>query len=160
MTPPCCLTISQSESCAPADHRPCDPPYLLTWLLKVLCMPSCFSYVQLFATLRTVALQAPLSMGFSRQEYWSGLPCPPGNLPNPGIEVVSFMSPALAGGGSSLLSHPKNPLPKRFGESGAFWVRSHPPHPFAGPCDKPFFAPDSFISVCLASLYFGHVNLR
>ena len=54
MTPPCCLTISQSESCAPADHTPCDPPYLLTWLLKVLCMPSCFSCVQLFATLWTV----------------------------------------------------------------------------------------------------------
>ena len=46
----------------------------------------------------TVAL-APLSMGFSRQEYWSGLPCPPpGNLPDPGIERPSLMSPALAGG--------------------------------------------------------------
>ena len=43
--------------------------------------------------------QPPLSMGFSRQEYWSGLPCPPpGDLPNPGIEPVSLMSPALAGG--------------------------------------------------------------
>ena len=38
-------------------------------------------------------------MGFSRQEYWSGLPCPPpGDVPNPGIEPVSLMSPALAGG--------------------------------------------------------------
>ena len=46
----------------------------------------------------TVALQAPLSMGFSRQEYWSGLPCsPPGALPDPGIEPPSFMSPALPG---------------------------------------------------------------
>ena len=45
----------------------------------------------------TVALQAPLSMGFSRQEYWSGLPCPPSDdLPNPGTEPVSLMSPALA----------------------------------------------------------------
>ena len=44
----------------------------------------------------SVAHQAPLSMGFSKQEYWSGLPCPPpGNLPNPGIETAS---PALAGG--------------------------------------------------------------
>ena len=43
-----------------------------------------------------LVFQAPLSMGFSRQEYWSGLPCPPpGNLPDPGIEPVS---PALAGG--------------------------------------------------------------
>ena len=46
----------------------------------------------------TVAFQVPLSMGFSRQEYWSGLPCPPpGDLPNPGIEPVSLASPALAG---------------------------------------------------------------
>ena len=45
------------------------------------------SRVQLFETLLTVARQAPPSMGFSRQEYWSGLPFPsPGDLPNPGIE--------------------------------------------------------------------------
>ena len=51
------------------------------------------SRVQLFATPWTVARQAPLSMGFSRQEYWSGLPFPsPGDLPNPGIEPGS---PAL-----------------------------------------------------------------
>ena len=49
-----------------------------------------FSGVQLFSTLLTVAHQAPLSMGLSRQEYWSGLPCPPpGDLPQPGIEPVS-----------------------------------------------------------------------
>ena len=54
------------------------------------------SPVRLFVTLWTVALQAPLSMGFSRQEYWSGLPCPPpGDLPNPGIELLSLMSLAL-----------------------------------------------------------------
>ena len=48
------------------------------------------SLVQLFATPWTVAYQAPLSMGFSRQEYWSGLPFPsPGDLPNPGIEPQS-----------------------------------------------------------------------
>ena len=56
------------------------------------------SRVQLFVIPRTVALQAPLSLGFSRQEYWNGLPCPsPGYLPNPGIESTSLMSPALAG---------------------------------------------------------------
>ena len=47
----------------------------------------------------TVAHQAPLSMGFFRQEYWSGLSCPPrGDLPDPGTELVSLASPALAGG--------------------------------------------------------------
>ena len=56
-------------------------------------MLSHFSRVQLFATLWTVACQAPLSMGFSRQEYWSELPCPPpGDLPKPGIEPMSLMS--------------------------------------------------------------------
>ena len=51
------------------------------------------------ATLWTVALQAPLSMGFSRQEYWSGLQCPPPeDLPDPEIEPASLMSPSLAEG--------------------------------------------------------------
>ena len=51
-----------------------------------------------FVTLWTVAHQSPLSMGFSKQEYWSGLPCPPpGDLPDPGIEPTSLMSFALAG---------------------------------------------------------------
>ena len=58
-----------------------------------------FSLAQLFATPQTAAHQTPLSMGFSRQEYWSGLPCPPpGQLSDPGIELVSLLSPALAGG--------------------------------------------------------------
>ena len=62
-------------------------------------MLSCFSPVQLFATPWTVACQAPLCMGFSQQEYWSGLPCPsPGDLPDTEIEPASFISPALAGG--------------------------------------------------------------
>ena len=57
-----------------------------------------FSRVQLFVALWTVACQDPLSMGFSRQEYWSGLPCPPPeDLPDPGIEPISLTSPALAG---------------------------------------------------------------
>ena len=61
-------------------------------------MLSCFSCVQLFMTPWTVIHQAPLSMGFSREEYWSGWPCPPpGDLPHPGIEPVSLMPPALAG---------------------------------------------------------------
>ena len=57
-----------------------------------------YVYVSDSATLWTVAHQAPLSMGFSRQEYWSGLLCPPpGDLPNPGIGPTSLRSPALAG---------------------------------------------------------------
>ena len=61
-----------------------------TWVL---------SCVQLFVAPWTVACQAPLSIGFSRQDYWSGLPYPSlGDLPNPGIEPTSPMSPALAGG--------------------------------------------------------------
>ena len=61
------------------------------------CVLSCFNRVCLFATPCIVARQGPLSMAFSKQESWSGLPCPPpGDLPNPGIEPTSLMSPALA----------------------------------------------------------------
>ena len=57
-----------------------------------------FSRVQLFVTPWTVARQAPLSLGFSRQEYWRGLPFPsPGHLPYPGIKPTFPTSPALAG---------------------------------------------------------------
>ena len=60
------------------------------------CMLSQFSRVRFYATPWTVALQAPLSMGFFRQEYWSGLPCPPpGDLPDPGTQPASPASPAL-----------------------------------------------------------------
>ena len=59
---------------------------------------SCFSHVQLFVALWIIAHQAPLSMEFSRQGYWSELPFPsPGDLSNPGIEPASIMSPALVG---------------------------------------------------------------
>ena len=62
-------------------------------------MLSCFSCVGLFATLWTTAHQVPLSMKFSRQEYWSGLPCPlSGDLPAPWMELASHMSLALARG--------------------------------------------------------------
>ena len=69
------------------------------------------SRVRLFATPWTVARQAPLSMGFSRQEYWSGLPFPPPeDLPDPGIEPVSPVSPALAGGFVITEQKTENPL--------------------------------------------------
>ena len=61
-------------------------------------------------TLWTAAYQAPLSMGFSRQEYWSGLPCPsPGHLPDSGIEPVSPVAPALQAD-SLPLSYQGSPL--------------------------------------------------
>ena len=64
-----------------------------------VCELSSFSHVRLFATPWTVAHHAPLPMGFSRQEYWSGFPFPaPGDLPDPGIETASLVAPALAGG--------------------------------------------------------------
>jgi len=66
---------------------------------KLLCCLCVISCVPLFATPRTVARQAPLSMGFSRQESWSGLPFPPPDeLSDSGIEPGSPASPSLAGG--------------------------------------------------------------
>ena len=54
-----------------------------------MCILNCFSHVQLLATLWTVALQAPLCMGFSSKEYWSGLLfLTPGDLPNQGIKLA------------------------------------------------------------------------
>ena len=65
----------------------------------VLCSAKLLSRVWLFATPRTVACQAPLSMGILQAKYWSKFPCPPsGDLPDPGIKPASLMSPALAGG--------------------------------------------------------------
>ena len=66
-------------------------PRQLQRALLVQCMLSHFSYVQLFVTPCTVGRQAPLSVGFFRQEYWSGLPCPPPvDLSDPGIKPVSL----------------------------------------------------------------------
>ena len=63
-----------------------------------MCVPSHFSHVWVFVTLWTVACQALLSMGFSRHEQWSRLPClPPGDLHDSGIEPTSLMSPAVLG---------------------------------------------------------------
>ena len=56
------------------------------------------SYLTLCDPMDYSSHKAPLSMGFSRQEYWRGLPCPPpADLPDPGIEIASLMSPALVG---------------------------------------------------------------
>ena len=74
------------------------------------CVLSCATRVPLFATLWTVAREAPLAMGFPRQEHWCGLPCPsPGHLPYPGFEAVSLRSPPLAVGSLPLVP-PGSPL--------------------------------------------------
>ena len=87
------------------------------------------SCVHLFATLWTVAHQAPLSMGFSRQEYWSGLPCPPpGDLPDPGIEPMSLTSPALAGRFFTTSTTSVQSLSR---------VRPHQPQHTRPPCPSP-----------------------
>ena len=70
----------------------------ISMLMLLLCMHmlSCFSHVPLFATPWAITHQVPLSMEFSRQEYWSGFPCPPpGDLPNPGTEPASPKAPVL-----------------------------------------------------------------
>ena len=73
-----------------------------------MCMPSRFSRVQLCVTLWTATCQAPLSLGFSRPEYWSGLPYPPpGDLPHPGIKPVSLTSNLHWQVGSLLLAPPR-----------------------------------------------------
>ena len=83
---------------------------VLVFLSCMPCMISCFSSVWLLATLWTVAYQAPLSMEFFRQEYWSGLPYPPpGDLPNPGIKPASPSTPSLQAN-SLPLSHWGSPL--------------------------------------------------
>ena len=78
------------------------------------CVLSRFSHVRvrvrLFETLWTVVPQASPSMGFSGQEYWSGLPFPSGDLPNPGTEPWAFKSPTLASG-ASLMAQTVKRLP-------------------------------------------------
>ena len=76
---------------------PCDSGICMYFIY--MGMLSHLSHVRLFVTLWTVACWAPLSMGFSKQEYWSGLPFPPsGYPPDPEVEPASPVSPALAGG--------------------------------------------------------------
>ena len=71
----------------------------ITKLISHACMRNFFSHILLFVALWTIASQAPLSIAFSRQEYWGGLLCPPpGDLLDSGLEPMSLTSPALAGG--------------------------------------------------------------
>ena len=80
---------------------------ILIYIRVGVCMLRHCSHAQLLATQWMIALQAPLSMGFSRQEYWNGLPCtPPGDLPDPGIEPTSSVLQA----DSLPLSHQESPI--------------------------------------------------
>ena len=73
-----------------SEKRHCQEMTTLSLKSGTMVVCSSLSHVWLFVTPRTVACQPPLSMEFSRQEYWSGLPFPsPGHLPNPGIEPGS-----------------------------------------------------------------------
>ena len=76
------------------------------------CVLSRFCRVQLCVTPWTVARQAPLSVGFSKQEYWSGLLCPsPGDLPNPGIEPATLTSPHWQAGSLQLAPPGQSQIP-------------------------------------------------
>ena len=96
-------SVQIGQSMAPGQSHSQGLVHSHAWLtggslvFRTVGVLSSFSCVQLFATPWTVARQAPLSMGFSRQGYWSGFPClPPGDFPNLGIELASLTSPALA----------------------------------------------------------------
>ena len=79
--------------CSKQKQKKPDDSLILMFFLFVFCTKPTLCH-----TPRTVAHQAPLSTGFPRQEYWSGLPFPPpGDLSNPGIKPTSLLSPALAG---------------------------------------------------------------
>ena len=90
--------VSLNVSCdsLPSFRKISCWPYGTSLVCYLLLLPCCvfsrFSRVRLFATPWTVAHQAPLSLGFSRPEYWSGLPCPPpGDRPHPGIKLTSLL---------------------------------------------------------------------
>ena len=153
------------------------PTPLPTHLHLCTCVLSRFGRVQLCVTPWTVALQAPLCMGFSREAYWSGLPFPPpGDLPDPGIKLMSLMSPAFAGGfftantttQSSLLAYPflevtlgsrrRRPCSVPLHEGQSPWLRSQmqqvacPAHNPAPPGPGHKTLGKSFIFGCLSFL--------
>ena len=100
-----CLTLRDPVDCSPpgSSVHGILQARILEWVpiffsMKAMLL-SRFSRVQLFLILWTLACQAPLFMGFSRQEYWSGFPFPfSGDLPNQRIEPMSLTSPVWAGG--------------------------------------------------------------
>ena len=88
---PCCIS---SRCAAKWFTYTCIYIYFFQILFLYVCVLSRFSHIQLFMTLWTITLHAPLSMGFFRQEYWSGLSCsPPRDLPDPGDQThISYIS--------------------------------------------------------------------
>ena len=87
-----CLCVMYMEMCKYLIHIKIHPIFKLTYVYSVA--PSCLALCNPIK----YSLQAPLSIGFSRQEYWSELLCPsPGDFPNPGIEPASVASSPLAG---------------------------------------------------------------
>ena len=106
LNPACTSTHSRFTYCWSLAWRilsiallACEMSTIVAYFERTACMLSHFSYVQPFLIPWAVAFQAPLSIGFSRQEKCSGLPCPPlGDFSDPGIKPVSLTSPALAGG--------------------------------------------------------------
>ena len=105
--------------------RPCQRLRNGGLILLILCVCYSISPVRLFAALQTVARQAPLSMGFSRQEYWSSLPfLSPEDLPDPGIKP---WSPALQAD-SLPLTHLGKPQSGKIAQGqNSQWVRVHSP---------------------------------
>ena len=103
--------------------------------LSTIYMLGRFSHVWLFATLWIVACQALLSMRFSRQKYWSGLPCPPPeDLSNPRTKPASLVSPALAGGFFTTRDTWEAPTPSGPTHNSTFMLshkRLHPQHSVA-----------------------------
>ena len=94
----CTLTLGWPKCHFLRGERICINDFSLNRNVCVCAHACSLGHMQLFATLWSVAHQGPLSMGFPRQEYCSVLPFPTlGNLPNPGTEPVSPVSPALAG---------------------------------------------------------------
>ena len=90
---PCTQNFTEhqhAQAMSSIHSLPCSFPKMIMYA----CVLSHFNRVQLFAIPGIAPCQAPLCMGFSRQEYWSGLPCPPlGDLPDPGVEPMSLASP-------------------------------------------------------------------
>ena len=112
---PLCLTLHPLYLCHQTQRLQAKPPgtpppnYSSSQFLSESETVKWLSPFWFFVTPWTLARQAPLSMGFSRQEYWSGLPFPPsGDLPNPGIETVSPVTPASQVD-SLPLSHQRSP---------------------------------------------------
>ena len=101
LNPACTSGSSQFTYCWSLAWRIVNVTLLACKMSTIVyaCILSCFSCAWLYATLWNVDHQTHLSLGFSRQECWSGLPCPsPIDLSDPGIELSSLMSPALGGG--------------------------------------------------------------